>query len=220
MPNLTQALASFAGVYGVARVSLLAALIAAGLGGWAAPSARADAEVDHVTERTLGEANAPVAIYEFSSFTCPHCANFHIETLPRIKADYIDSGKVKLVFRDFPLDRLALAASIVSRCVKPAQYFGFVDLLFRDQKAWATAKDPLAELKTRARIAGVGDEQITACLGDQALFTQLQQRRDAAAKEFSINSTPTFVIGSETIHGAMPYEAFKAAIEAALAKDG
>jgi protein-disulfide isomerase len=186
----------------------------------ASPTQAADAGVDRITERTLGEATAPVTIYEFSSFTCPHCASFHVETLPKIKAEFIDSGKVKLVFRDFPLDRLSLAASVVARCVKPAQYFPFVELLFKDQMVWAKAQDPLAELKTRARIAGMGEDQVNACLGDQALIASLQQRRDAASKEFGIDSTPTFVIGTQTLRGAQPYEAFRIAIESALAKAG
>jgi protein-disulfide isomerase len=218
--QLAQALASVRTRCGAARFVGFAALLGAALALAPTPGLAADPEPDRLTERTLGQPGAPVTIYEFSSFTCPHCAAFHAETLPKIKAEYIDTGKAKLVFRDFPLDRLALAASIVARCVKPGQYFGFVDLLYRDQKAWATAKDPLAELKTRARIAGVGDEQVNACLNDQVLLTTLQQRRDAASKEFAITSTPAFVIGGETVSGAMPYETFRAAIEAALAKAG
>jgi protein-disulfide isomerase len=202
------------------RLVIAAAAIGAALTVLPAPLPAADGELDRVTERTLGLPTAPVTIYEFSSFTCPHCATFHLETLPKIKTEYIDTGKAKLVFRDFPLDRLALAASVVSRCVKPAQYFGFIDILFRDQKAWATAKDPLGELKMRARIAGIGDDQVNACLSDQGLIAQLQQRRDAAAKEFGIKSTPTFVIGGETIEGNLPFETFRKAIEAALAKAG
>jgi protein-disulfide isomerase len=203
-----------------ARLFLIVGLTVAGatIAGAAAPEGGANADTERLAERTMGEPNAPVTINEFSSLTCPHCAHFDAETLPKIKAEFIDTGKAKLVFRDFPLDRLALAAAVVARCVKPAQYFGFISMLFHDQRDWATAKDPLAELKTRARLAGVGEAEVDACLSDQTLITTLQKRRDAASKEFDINATPTFVINGQTVSGDAPFDDFKSVIEAALAK--
>lgn len=180
----------------------------------------AAANEQRLGERVLGDPSAPVTIIEYSSLTCPHCASFHIETLPRIKAEYIDTGKAKLIFRDFPLEPRAAAAAMLARCVDPARYFAFLDLLFRDQKAWATAADPLAELKLRARLANLSGQDVDACLADKQLLQALQDGRDKAAAQYKIESTPSFLIDDRTVSGAAPYDTFKQAIDAALKNKG
>ena len=106
-------------------------------------------------ERMLGSAGAPVTIVEYASFTCPHCARFHADILPELKKAYIDAGKARLVFRDFPLDRSAFAASVVARCASAGRYYGVVDLLFREQPRWAGARDAMAALRRLATLAGI-----------------------------------------------------------------
>jgi Protein-disulfide isomerase len=168
-------------------------------------------------ERTLGDPKAPVTFIEYSSMTCPHCAAFHRETLPKIKSTYVDTGKVLYVFRDFPLEPRAVAASMIARCVDPSRYFAFVGLLYGDQAGWAKAADPLKELQTRAELAGLSEADVKACLANKDILESVQKRAAAGEKEFSIDSTPTFIIDGKKFSGAMPYEQFEAAINAALA---
>ena len=110
-------------------------------------------------DRILGRADAPVTVIEYASFTCPSCARFHADIVPGLKKSYIDSGKVRLVYRDFPLDRVAFAASVVARCSAADRYFGVVDLLFREQPRWAGAKDPMGALTGLAMLAGVSQAE-------------------------------------------------------------
>lgn len=168
-------------------------------------------------ERTLGDPKAPVTFIEYSSMTCPHCAAFHRETLPKIKSTYVETGKVLYVFRDYPLEPRAVGAAMIARCVDPSRYFAFVDLLYGDQAGWAHAADPLKELQTRAQLAGLSEEDFKACLGNQQMLESVQKRAQSGEKEFGIDSTPTFIIDGKKFSGAMPYEQFETAINAALA---
>jgi len=169
-------------------------------------------------EMAMGAADAPVTIIEYSSMTCPHCAAFHGETLPLIKANYIDAGKVRLVFRDFPFDRQALLAAALARCAGAARFFGFVDVLFRTQKSWARAANPEEALGRIARLGGLKEDEITACLADQALLDSIMQSRLQGSQEFEIKSTPTFIINGERVVGAQPYERFEEIIERLLSQ--
>lgn len=181
------------------------------------PPAAGTSAVDPLAERALGRADAPVTIVEHSSLTCPHCADFHAETLPKIKEAYIDTGKVRLVFSDFPLNRLALGAAMVARCVDEDRYFGMLDTLFRSQRSWAASEQPLAELERLARFAGLTGDEFTACLDNRTLLQGIQERARAAQQAYGINSTPTFIVNGRKVVGALPYDEFEAAIEAALA---
>ena len=169
-----------------------------------------------LSDRVMGHADAPVTIEEFSSLTCPHCAAFHRETLPKIKTAYIDTGKVKLIYRDFPLGTLAMAAAMVARCGKPDRYFGFLEVLFRGQQSWATSKDPRKELGRVARFANIGKAEFEACLENEALLKGIQGRADDAETRFGIESTPTFLINGVKVAGALPFEDFQTVIEEAL----
>jgi len=188
-----------------------------GIGGAPSP-VRAASAADPLAERSLGDPNAPVTIVEFSSLTCSYCAKFHRETLPKIKKDYIDTGKARLVFSDFPLGRLAMGAAMVARCVEPERYFGFLEMLFRDQPGWATSPEPRKELERLARFGGLSSSEFNACLDNQALFQGIRDRADKAQARHGINSTPTFIIGDGKVVGAQDYEDFKKAIDKALAK--
>jgi protein-disulfide isomerase len=166
----------------------------------------------------LGQADAPVTIQEYASLGCPHCAHFHQETLPQIKKDYIDTGKVKLIFNDFPLGTPALAASMIARCAGPDRYLGFVDIFFRAQAQWSRADNPLAALKKIARFGGLSGDDVEACLKQQNLIDHIQKTAGAASEEHGINSTPSFLVNGEMISGSQPYATFKDAIDKALEK--
>lgn len=179
-------------------------------------SSQPSVAADLLPESVVGDPQAPVTIIEFSSLTCPHCATFHRETMPKLKESYIDTGKVRLVYRDFPLDRLALAAAVTGRCLPPERHFGFVEMLYRDQSAWAQSADPLAELTIRAQLAGLSESAFNACLENKPLIQAIQQRAQEGQQEYGINSTPTFIVDGETLTGEASFETFSAAIDAAL----
>lgn len=169
-------------------------------------------------ERILGRPDAPVTIYEFASMTCPHCAAFHNDILPQIKSAYIDTGKVKLVMREFPLDRAALAGAMVARCLPAERFYPFIDVLFKTQRQWATAQDPARGLQQNARLAGLNEADFQACVTNSQLADWILQRRLDASNQFKVESTPTFVFndGKERIVGAMPFEDFKKVIDRLL----
>lgn len=168
-----------------------------------------------LTDRVLGDPKAPVTIVDYSSMTCPHCARFHAETLPKIKEKYIDTGKAKLVFRDFPFDQWALRAAMLARCAPTERYFPLLDVLFKSQAQWSTAKDPAAALIQIGKLAGIGEDTIKACWADQKLADGLLNIRLEAQNKDKIESTPTFVLndGAARVDGAQPFEAFAAAID-------
>jgi len=187
--------------------------LAFGLLGFVGGTALADNHV--LTERVLGKEDAPVTIIEYASLTCSHCATFHQKILPVIKKKYVETGKVKIIYRDFPFDRLGLAASQLARCVPEKRYFGFLDVLFSQQESWARDSDPLGALMKLARLAGLSKGAADACLANQDLVDEILQRRVFAEKQWKINSTPSFIVGDKKVVGAVPFAEFEEAIEAA-----
>ncbi len=171
-----------------------------------------------MAERSLGDPAAPVTIHEYSSLTCPHCAQFHMETLPRIKEAYIDTGQARFVYHDFPLNTTSAMAAMVARCVDPERYFGFLDVLYGDLEGWAASGDVRRQLEVRARLAGLSAEEFDACLRNEGLFEALSDQRDRAAQTVGIDSTPTFVINGQKLVGAYPFEDFARVIDAELAE--
>lgn len=157
-------------------------------------------------ERTLGKADAPVTIIEYSSLTCPHCAAFHAQILPKVKSELIDTGKVRLVFRDFPLDRLAMAGALVARCVPEPVYFKMIDVLFATQRGWASADKPMDALKQNALLAGANSDALNACVNSPQLLKDVQAVRGAAADQYHIDSTPSFVINGTVHPGLSSYD--------------
>ncbi|TAH36052.1 MAG: DsbA family protein [Alphaproteobacteria bacterium] len=167
-----------------------------------------------VPDRVLGNPKAPVAIVEYASLTCPHCAHFHKEILPEIKKNYVDTGLVKLIFRPFPFDGIALKGSIMAYCLPEAQFYPFIDAIYSSQEEWVRGNNPEAELKKIARLAGLTEEKYKECSGEKsALNKQILETRMKAEKELGISSTPTFLIGGEKIEGAKPFEEFKAVLD-------
>jgi protein-disulfide isomerase len=183
---------------------------------WAAAASGQEAAKAVTEEMALGSPDAPITIIEYASLTCPHCATFHQEVLGELKERYIAPGKVRLVYRDFPLDAPAVQAAVVARCAGPERYFGFLDVLFRTQARWSRAEDPAAELKRIARLGGLSEEEVEQCLQNEALTNAVLQNRLQGQQEFEINSTPTFIIGGKAYQGSRSVEEFAEIIEPLL----
>jgi len=152
-------------------------------------------------DRSLGKDDAPVTIVEYASMTCPHCAHFHETTYPELKKRYIDTGKVRFIFREFPLDPLAAGASMLARCADKEQFFPLIETLFQQQSKWAVEK-PIPQLLAIARQAGFSEEKFKACLSDQKMLDAMQAEQKRATDKFQVNSTPTlFVNGKKHVGG-------------------
>jgi protein-disulfide isomerase len=151
----------------------------------------------------LGPADAKVTIIEYASMTCPHCAAFHQETWPELKKRWVDTGKVRFVLREFPLDPLATAGFMLARCDGENKYYPIVDLLFSQQRAWAYAERPLDALRQMMKQAGFSQEKFDSCLKDQKLYDAVNAVRNRGAKDFNITSTPTFFINGQRHSGNM-----------------
>lgn len=167
-------------------------------------------------EETVGDENAPVTIVEYASMTCGHCADFHLETWPVIKEKYVDSGQVRLVFREFPFDPRAAAAFMLARCAPNDGYFPMITVLFQQQSNWARAQDARGPLENIARLAGFTQESFEACLTDQQLLDDVNAVRVRGAEEFGVNATPTFFINEEKYTGALSVDQMSAIIDSKL----
>ena len=187
----------------------------------AAEAQTTDGEVDTsmVIEMALGEEDAPLTVIEYASYTCPHCASFHENTFKDFKADYIDTGKVRFIYREVYFDRFGLWAGMVARCGGPERFFGIADMIYAQQADWTKGENPGAiadNLATIGRTAGLTSEEIDACLqnGDmaQAMIAVYQEN----AERDGIRSTPSFLIDGELVTGDQSYEAFSALLDAKL----
>ncbi|MCW2246093.1 protein-disulfide isomerase [Azospirillum fermentarium] len=198
--------------------TLAAALLCAVAGAGVSATARAQA-IDvpaALADRVLGNPDAPVTIIDYSSLTCPHCAEFHNTTLPQIKKEYLDTGKAKLIFRDFPFDQWALKASALARCAPKERYYPLLDVLFKQQNVWSRAADPAKALKQIGALAGVPEAAVDACWASKELTDGILQIQIDGSVKDKVEATPTFVInGKEKISGAQPFAAFAKAIDAA-----
>ena len=168
-----------------------------------------------LADRVMGEPGAPVTLTEYASLTCPHCASFHKDTLPAIKKDYIDTGKVKLLFKDFPLDRLALTASMMARCAPKERYFGLLETLFRTQDTWMRSADPSAQLQRLGQVVGLSKQSYDACVNNKEIVDGLMAQRSQA--ESKVSSTPTFFIGDKKLSGAVTVDVLRKELDQALA---
>lgn len=167
-------------------------------------------------EIVLGKADAPVTIVEYASLTCSHCGQFHRETLPKIKTDYIDKGLVKIYFRPFPFDAYATAGAMLAQCVTPKARVNFLDILFKRQNSWLQSEDAMEELQKLARQAGLSEADFVVCLKDADKLEGIRVMQAAASEELGVRSTPTFFIDGEKIEGNQPYREIEKAIKRAL----
>ncbi len=163
-------------------------------------------------EMALGVETAPVTIIEYASMTCPHCASFHENTLPELKKRYIDTGKVRLIFREFPFDPLGAGASMLARCGDKERFFPLVDALFSQQNKWVVQK-PIEPLLAIAKQAGFSQESFEACLSNQKVLEGIEAVRNRGAQVFGVDSTPTFFINGVKHKGAMSIDEMAKIIE-------
>ena len=164
----------------------------------------------------LGKDKAPVKIKIFSSFTCPHCANFHINVVPEIKKKYIDTGKVQLIFIDFPLDQVAFNASKTLHCLDKKEQMTFLDIIYETQDKWTVGSnidDINKNLKKIVKSLGISSVQFDKCLIDEAISDKILNGRIDADKKYSIDSTPTIVINEEKLEGSASFKNIKKKIE-------
>ena len=177
----------------------------------------AQAEIKPDTaDLVYGKADAPVTIVEYAALTCPHCAHFHADVLPELKKRYIDTGAVRLIFRDFPFEGLGLRAHMLARCAGPERRVGFMDVLFKQQKAWASAPDPVKALQQVAKIGGVSEADFQACMTNKAVEEAVLKNRMEGERKDKVTSTPTLFINGERFTGNRTIEEFAKIIDPLL----
>lgn len=179
-----------------------------------------DIDTSDIPEMRLGNPDAAVTVIEYASFTCPHCARFHQEAFKKLKADFIDPGKINFIYREVYFDRLGLWAAIVARCGEGAEnrFFGIADMIYEQQSDWARQDDPAMIVESLRRIGktgGLTDAQLDQCLTDGDNAQKLYARYLQQAEADGVNSTPSFIIDGEKYRN-MPYEEMKAIIDEAL----
>jgi protein-disulfide isomerase len=167
----------------------------------AAPTSADNLLAVQPSDRVLGSPGAPITIIEYGSLTCPHCAHFATNVLPQLKKQWIDTGKAKLVFRDFPLDQLALRAEMIARCAPPSRYYGLIDLMFANQPKWVLAKDWHDALGRLVAVGGIGKSEFNACLANKQVEDAVAQSRLTAAQQLGVDATPTFFINGKKFEG-------------------
>ena len=177
-------------------VILLVSLFGAGSSGASEPAFA-------VGDMELGAKDAPVTIIEYASMTCSHCANFHMGPFRELKAKYIDTGKVRMIFREFPFDPVALQASMLARCVGEKRYFGMLNVLFKSQAKWANSSDPQQALAKIARLGGFTEARFKACMTNQDLADMILKSRLKGSKKYGVDSTPSFIVNGVKTSGNM-----------------
>ena len=168
-----------------------------------------------IPDMVLGSEKAPVTIVEYASMTCPHCAHFHATTLPELKTKYIDTGKARLIFREFPFDPRAEAGFMLARCSND-NYFPMIDVLFKQQQNWAGVENAREALLQISRLAGFSQESFEACLTDQKLLEDVRAVRTRGAEDFGVDATPTFFINGNKYSGALSVDEMSAIIDSML----
>ncbi|WP_415234501.1 DsbA family protein [Pseudorhodobacter sp.] len=205
-------------------LALAAALATAGLPMmplWAQTTdSTAQPALPEVADLVIGNPDAKVVLTEYASYTCPHCATFHAQVFKDLKRDYIDTGKIKFVYREVYFDRYGLWAGMLARCGGEMRYFGIQDILFTNLKEWAASDDPAAVVENLRRIgrtAGLEDAAIDACMNDGAMAQAMVNKYQADTEADGIDSTPSFILNG-TKHSNMNYADLKALLDAELAK--
>jgi protein-disulfide isomerase len=193
----------------VGSAGLLAAGSASAQSAAPAPGTAAQAD-PRMAERSVGRADAPMVVQEFFSLTCSHCGAFHRETWPRVKAELVDTGKIRMVFRDFPLDQVALGAAVVARSFPADRYEAFISALFATQDRWAYARgvDHKVEIGKIAAVAGMSAAAFEAAWTDVDLARAILAERQRGEQEYRVQATPTFVFNRRVVGGNIPFDRF------------
>jgi protein-disulfide isomerase len=166
------------------------------------------AQPQALTDIVIGRADAPATIVEYASLTCSHCAAFHKDVWPALKAKYVDTGQARFVLREFPIDGLAIVAFMLARCSGDDKRNAVVDWLFDHQADWAFAANPVAKLKEQLTAAGMSDADFEACLKNQALLDKVKAERDRAHGDLGVKATPTFFVGGQRLEGGQSLDTF------------
>jgi protein-disulfide isomerase len=169
-------------------------------------------------DRILGNPEAPITIVEYASLTCPHCAHFANDVLPELKKEWIDTGKARLVLRDFPLDEPALRAAMIARCAPPERYYAFADTFFAAQEKWVRSGDYREALARLAKLGGMGQAEFDTCIQNTDLENKIVEGRLRASQELDVTSTPTFFINGSKLAGAPTREEFEKLLSGLAAK--
>lgn len=152
---------------------------------------------------SIGPKDAKVVIVEYASLTCPHCANFHTKEMPPIKKEFVETGKVRFVYRDFPLDRTALMAAMIARCAGRDRYFAFLDTFYATQSQWAAASNPQTALMSLARLGGMSQKDFEACTRNEEVQNAILVQRLEASNEYKVKATPTVYVNGASYSGGM-----------------
>ncbi|MDP6428145.1 MAG: DsbA family protein [Rhodospirillales bacterium] len=171
-------------------------------------------------EKVMGRADAPVTLIEYASLTCSHCAALHTGALVQIKKEYIDTGKVRLIYRDFPLDQLAEAGSMLARCAAKERYFPMIEILYRSQSNWARAANPAAALAQLGRLAGISQKTFDACLTNRELYDSIIKSRTTGTNKWKVEGTPTMFLNDRIIEGELTAARLRKVLDNAIAKAG
>ncbi len=158
-------------------------------------------------DMAMGAADAPITIIEYASMTCPHCKNFHETTWPELKANWIETGKVRFIFREFPFDRPGLTAAMLARCGGEQRFFSFIDVLFQQQARWSRSSDPMGALRNIGALGGVVGDRFDQCMSNPDLEQEILNSRLKGHQEFKVNATPTLIINGEKNEGSHDYAA-------------
>ena len=220
----------------IVPIIVVALAIVAGAGWWLMQSGDANATGQSQAEQTMGESanaaefgvvemvmgspDAPITLIEYASFTCPHCATFHDSVLKPLKADYVETGKVKVIFRDVYFDKIGLWASMVARCGGEERFWGMTDLLMKGQRSWTQSGDPVTisgELNKVGRLAGLNGDQLSACMKDEDKAKSLVAWSEANMTAHEITGTPSLIINGEK-HSNQSYADLKKILDAKLAE--
>ena len=172
--------------------------------------------IEALKEKKIGTEEANIEIIEFASLTCGHCAKFHNEVFPKIKKEFIDTGKVSFIYKDFPLDKFALKASVIARCSGEKKFFSFLKVLYSKQKDWTRTEDPFRSLLKIAKLGGLKNDEIKVCVGNKSIEDGILKQRLNASKKFDIKATPTLYINGEKYDGDLTFEALKLKINTLL----
>lgn len=169
-----------------------------------------------IKDHIMGSADAKVTIIEYASLTCPHCANFHTNTFKQFKENYVDTGKVKFIYRNFHLDRLALAGAMLAQCAPEDQFFSVTDVIFTTQQTWVRADNQFEELSKILKLVGYSEEKINECFAKSEIISDMLDDRKYAADVLNVNSTPTLFINGEKYEANNDYATFSAAVDEVL----
>jgi protein-disulfide isomerase len=170
-------------------------------------STQVPALADLLAEKRLGSADAPNVVIQYSSLGCSHCADFHTQTLPSLKSQYVDKGIAAFVYRDFPLDSTSLKGAMVARCAGDARYFAVLDVIYQAQSTWARASDPWSSMQSVLRNAGLAQSLIDACQVTAGLEAGVTAIRQQGIDAYGITGTPTFIVNGNKVVGNVPLAA-------------